>query len=206
MSISKPAEIQKNGELDSKPHSLKPSLPLPRPDGHGIGLFPASPEPIKFSWLLVKEICQRIQKGEFLTDILKEQRMPQHHTFQQWCEKKPKIGQWVERSRRVASNVLAEKSVTLFFEEPVKEVLTTKNGSYERISMSGVQRERYKSQAMQWLAAKWGSELYGDKLNVTNTLDLTAVLNSVHGSKMAKKLKRVQESTPVIETPQKPNV
>ena len=162
----------------SPPKSPKPKQ-LSRPNG--FSSFPVG-KPPKIDWLIVKDICQRIQKGEFLTDIQKLPGMPNDSVFRHWCEKNPKIHEWVERSRKVAASVLAEKSVTLFFEEPVKEVLQTKNGSYERISMSGVQRERYKSQAMQWLATKWNPETYGDKMQIQGQFDIFSVIKSINGN------------------------
>ncbi|MDE2099507.1 MAG: hypothetical protein KGL39_19805 [Patescibacteria group bacterium] len=172
--------IQINDENENSAQTDVKSIVPPKPKNHPSGSAPLPVgRPSKINWLQVKEICQRIQKGEFLTDILKTEGMPEVHTFMRWCDKYSKLAQWVERSRKVAADVLAEKSVTLFFEEPVTETLKTKNGSYERISMSGVQRERYKSQAMQWLATKWKPDTYGDKLNVQQTFDLSLVLNSV---------------------------
>jgi hypothetical protein len=95
------------------------------------------------------------------------------------------------------ADYLAERSGQLFDEAPPMETIQTKNGVYERISMSGVQRERYKSQAMQWQASKWNQERYGERLNVQNTFDLSVVLSSVNakGMKPAKTIEAQVEQT-----------
>jgi hypothetical protein len=147
--------------------------------------------PSKFNWVLAKDICIRIQNGEFLTDICAEKDMPAMSDITRWSDKFPKFGQWLERSRKMAAHVLAEKSVKLFDDDPPMEVLQTKNGTIERISMSGVQRERYKSQSMQWLASKWGGENYGDTRRIEATMDLFTVLSSIN-AKPEKPMKTIE--------------
>ena len=109
----------------------------------------------------------------------------------------------VERSRVIYADHIAEQSIEIFEEKPPEETVKTKNGEYTRISMSGVQWLRYKAQGMQWMASRFNPEKYGDKLQVANTFDLTAVLNQVH-TPSAKKLKKLvdrsTDQTPAIET------
>lgn len=166
--------------------------PLPKPKqlsrASGNSPFPVA-NISKMNWLLAKDIAIKCQTM-YLIDIVKLPNMPSIQTINRWMERYPKFGQWVSRSRIMFADYLAERSGQLFDEPAPTETVYTKNGSYERISMSGVQRERYKSQAMQWQAAKWNQDKYGDKLNVQNSLDLSIVLSTVNTKATPKALKQ----------------
>src|SRR6185369_10252364 len=160
----------------------------------GVPLFPPG-RPTKFSWVLARDFCILIQK-DYMIEVCKRPDMPQMQDINEWMRRYPKFNQWVTRSRTIFADYLAERSGQLFDEKPPMEVMKTKNGEYERISMSGVQLMRYKSQAMQWLATRFNPEKYGDKLNVHNTNDWTQVLSA---SLTRKTLRKVQAMSQPID-------
>lgn len=179
-------QTEKKTAVKSVP--LVKSVQLSRPNS--LEVFPVG-RPSKFSWPFAKLLCERIQNGEFLSKICDEKDMPNHQQINVWMNKYPKFKQWIERSRMVQADKIAEQSVTMFEEAPPMEKIQTKNGVYERISMSGVQLMRYQSQARQWYASKWNPDKYGDKLNVQNSLDLSIVLSTVNTKATPKALKQV---------------
>jgi hypothetical protein len=194
---TKAAKTKKNAppslaSSDNPIPSLSPK-PLTKPGGHSP--FPTAC-PSKFNYLFGKHIAIQMQT-RYLIDIVKDENMPSLSTINLWMKKYPKFSQWCSRSRTMFADYLAERSGQLFDEAPPMETIQTKNGVYERISMSGVQRERYKSQAMQWQASKWNQERYGERLNVQNTFDLSVVLSSVNakGMKPAKTIEAQVEQT-----------
>jgi hypothetical protein len=191
------------------PPTLEPALPASKPlspqalrtsNGYsrpnGLSPFPASPI-TKFNWLWAREFVIKLQTN-YLETVLKQPNMPSSSQINIWSEKYPKFKEWITRSRKIFADYLAERSASMFDEEPIYEVLQTKNGSYKRISMSGVQRERYKSQAMFNLAAKFNPDVYGEKINIQNTFDLSLVLNAASGGKLVKKLKRLQPEPEIL--------
>lgn len=207
MAIKKPEQTP-NFAPSASDSSLSMTKVTPRPSVHpssDVSVFKVG-RPSKFNWLLVKDICLRMQNGEPLTTICKSKEMPEYCTVALWMKKYPKFNQMVERSRVIMADVIAERSMTLFDDEPPMEEVKTKNGSYTRISMSGVQRERYTSQSKQWLASRYNPEKYGDKMQVQGQFDLFHIVSNLNGGKLEKKLKkaqRVQESPAVDVTPQK---
>ena len=197
-------EIARSAVKPLNPKALKTSNGGSRPQG--LSPFPTA-QISKFNWVWARNFVISLQT-RYMEDVLKDPDMPSFSSINGWMERYPKFCQWVKRSRMMFADRLAERSASMFDEPPVMEVLTTKNGSYERISMSGVQRERYKSQAMFNLAAKFNPDVYGEKLSVSNTFDLSVVLNASSGGKVLKKLKRLQgdaiETQPVETTQPKP--
>ena len=153
--------------------------------------FPIS-RPTKFNWVWARNFVISIQT-RYMQDVLKDDNMPDFSTINHWMERYPKFSQWVKRSRTMFADYLAERSASMFDDPAPMEKMATKNGVFERISMSGVQRERYKSQAMFNLAAKFNPDTYGDKLNVHNSFDLSAVLTTINGPKTAKRLKQASK-------------
>lgn len=166
--------------IDSSPKpSITPSLNSRPPSRKSLQAYSVG-RPTKFSWVLAKEITLLAQK-DYLINIVQLPDMPTIQTINLWMLKYTKFNQWIQRARTLFADYLAEKSAQLFDESPPMEVIATKNGTYERISMSGVQRERYKSQAMFNLASKFNQERYGEKVNINNTFDLAEVLRIVNG-------------------------
>jgi hypothetical protein len=161
-----------------------------RSDASGLSPFPATPMG-KMNWFWARHFVIQLQT-RYMQDVLKDENMPSYSAVNAWMERYPKFKEWVLRSRRMFADVLAERSASMFDEKPPMEVLQTKNGSYERISMSGVQRERYKSQAMFNLAAKFNPDQYGEKMQVSGSFNLIAAIASTNG-------KRIK---PVIDTSQ----
>ena len=179
-----------NQQTEKKPAVQASPLPKPKQLNRVNGNSPFGLGPMtKFNWPWAKTFCLAIQT-QYMMDVLKQPNMPSYSQITLWSDKYPKFKEWIERSRKMFADYLAERSTQLFEDDPVMEVMQTKNGSYSRISMSGVQRERYKSQAMQWYASKWNPDKYGDKLNVQNSLDLSIVLSTVNTKATPKALKQ----------------
>jgi hypothetical protein len=205
--IDEQPESQNSGALESSKPSNTSVLPNPRKrsDGNGLSPFPAAPM-TKFNWIWARNFVIQLQTRYFI-DVVNDEGMPAASQVNLWMKKYPKFNQWVERSRMMFADYLAEKSSSMFDEPAPMETIKTKTGEYQRISMSGVQRERYKSQSMQWLASRFNPEKYGDKLQVANSFDLTAVLNLVH-TPSAKKLKKLVDKAeqPAIDVQNVPPV
>jgi len=161
-----------------------------RPDGNGLSPFPRGPV-TKFNWLWAREFVIKLQT-RYMEQVLKDPGMPSSSQINLWSEKYPKFKEWISRSRRIFADYLAERSASMFDEPPVMEKLQTKNGVYERISMSGVQRERYKSQAMFNLAAKFNPEQYGEKIQMSGDMNVFNVIANINGPKTMRKMKKAK--------------
>jgi hypothetical protein len=97
---------------------------------------------------LCKAICERVAKGETLTNILREPGMPAWTTVHDWKQADESFRQALARAREQQAEVWAEEMLSISDDElPTHEAIG---------------RARLRMQSRQWLAGKY-NPTYADK-------------------------------------------
>ena len=104
-----------------------------------------------------KRICQRIAKGESLVAICEEESMPGYSTVMRWLQEDESGG--VRDKYALAREGQADHNV-----DTMLAVARTEDD---------VQRARLIVDTMKWAASKLKPKVYGDKLDVKHTGNLT---------------------------------
>lgn len=115
----------------------------------------------KFAEDLIEELLERTSKGEQLTKLCSDKRMPNRNTVYEWIEADPEFGRRFRAARARGVHALAEECVTIA-DEPV-----AKDDSV------AVANKRVRIDTRLRLAGKWLSSEYGDKLDVNHSGEVT---------------------------------
>jgi hypothetical protein len=107
------------------------------------------------------EICQRIAKGETLTSICSEDRMPSKTSFGEWLLRNPEASVRFARARLEGADAIADETLHIVEEKPERD----QNG---KIDPGWVQLQKLRSEHRLKLLAKWFPQKYGDKVENTH--------------------------------------
>lgn len=103
---------------------------------------------------LIEELLERTSKGEQLTKLCSDKRMPNRNTVYEWIEADPEFGRRFRAARARGVHALAEECVTIA-DEPV-----SKDDSV------AVANKRVRIDTRLRLAGKWLASEYGEKVDV----------------------------------------
>jgi len=106
--------------------------------------------PSKFTPALVKEIAERLSKGEPLAQICRDAHMPDPSTVWDWMQKDAALSQSIARAREAGFDAIAANT------------RQTARGLGE--STADVQRDKLIIDTDLKLLAKWDPKRYGDKM------------------------------------------
>ena len=136
--------------------------------------------PSSLSLPIVESICVRLEAGEPLAQICRDDGMPGVRTFLEWADRNEDVASLYSRARDAQGEHL--------------------DAEIQRISETAVDREtaaaaRVQIAALQWRASKQAPKKYGERvdLNVDHTFDLAAVLD--------KRRQRVLDANERMELP-----
>ena len=113
---------------------------------------------------IVETICARLEAGEALAVICREDAMPGLRTFLRWADEKEEVG---------TAYSLALRARAEFFEAEHTRIAETAKG---RDSAAAA---RVQLAALEWRMSKLAPKRYGERLdlNVDHSFDLSAVLD-----------------------------
>jgi terminase small subunit-like protein len=101
---------------------------------------------------LCNEICERVAKGETLTDICRDAAMPDWSTVHRWAARCDAFRNDLARAREQQAEVWADELVDI--------------SDAELPTRQAIRRARLRMQSRQWLAGKYNSR-FADKPNQT---------------------------------------
>jgi hypothetical protein len=110
--------------------------------------------PSEFSQEVVNEICERMQAGETLSAICKDDHLPAKNTVLRWLDKNPPFQTQYARARTALMDHYADQIVEIAFE-----------GS--NADQVAVARDRLKIDTLKWLMSKLAHRKYGDRIALT---------------------------------------
>jgi hypothetical protein len=107
--------------------------------------------PSEFSQEVVNEICERMQAGETLTAICKDDHLPVKTTILRWLDAHTPFQTQYARARTSLMDHYADQIVEIAFE----------GSNTDNVA---VQRDRLKVDSLKWIMSKLGHKKYGDRL------------------------------------------
>lgn len=120
--------------------------------------------PSIFTPELVEAICSRLEQGEALALVCRDEVMPGLRTFLRWADEKEEVG---------TAYTLALRARAEFFEAEHTRIAET---AQDKDSAAAA---RVQLAALEWRMSKLAPKRYGDRLdlNVDHSFDLSAVLD-----------------------------
>lgn len=114
---------------------------------------------------LFDSICQRIEEGEALRTILKDNEMPSSRTFFKWLdEDEEKVKQYARAKEIYAEGVFED--IILISDGSGDDVIIDEDGK-ENINHHVIQRDRLRTDTRKWALSKLNPKKYGDKVDLT---------------------------------------
>jgi hypothetical protein len=111
-------------------------------------------------------ICERIECGEAVRNILKGEDMPSSRTFFKWLEEDEyKVKQYA-RAKDIYAEAMFE-DIILISDGTDDDVLTDEDG-VKQVNYNVIQRDRLRTDNRKWALSKLNPKKYGDKIDMTS--------------------------------------
>jgi hypothetical protein len=132
--------------------------------------------PSLYTTELIERICERLETGEPMAQICRDDGMPAYRTVKDWIDGKPDVSAAIARAREIGFDAIAQDTLTIADDG--------RNDFMERLAADGdekaqlafnaehVQRSRLRVDTRLKLLAKWDPKRYGDKLALGGAEDL----------------------------------
>lgn len=118
--------------------------------------------PSEYSQEVVNVICERMQAGETLTSICKDDQLPAKNTVLRWLEAHTPFQTQYARARTALMDHYADQMVEIAFE----------GSNSDQVAVA---RDRLKVDTLKWIMSKIGHKKYGDKVALTGDADGDAI-------------------------------
>ena len=116
--------------------------------------------PSKYTPEIAAEICERLSKGEPLTQICRDDHMPADSTVREWSKDDATLSGDIARARINGFDAIAVQCLEIAEERPER----TAAGS---IDSGSVQHAKLRIETRLKLLAKWDPKRYGEKLELS---------------------------------------
>lgn len=117
--------------------------------------------PSKYTPELADEICERLSKGEPLTQICRSEHMPDRTTVHDWRAANEEFSQRFARAKDDGYDSIAMDCLHIA-DETGKDTKYTEHG--EQADSEWITRSRLRVDTRLKLLAKWDPKRYGDKI------------------------------------------
>lgn len=107
---------------------------------------------VKFSWMLVDLICQKVREGDSLTKICKTEGYPSYALLCTWRREYPEIDTMLDQAREDRSETFHDKII---------DIIET-----DAINRTDVDDRKLKVEASKWIAEKGNRARYGNSTKV----------------------------------------
>lgn len=126
--------------------------------------------PSKYTPELIKEICERLSKGEPLAAICRGEHMPHDSTVRDWMDAMPEVFHAIARARESGEDWIAAHCLNIADDntQDEEQVEITDGVMVTRVNHDVIQRAKLRIDTRLKLLAKWNPKKYGDKLDVTS--------------------------------------
>ena len=111
-------------------------------------------------------VCQEIEKGRALRNVLKDENMPSTSTFYQWLDNDEVKAKQYARATEVRADIIFD-DILAIADENTNDTSINENG-IEVVNNDVIQRSRLRIDARKWVLSKLNPKKFGDKTDVTS--------------------------------------
>jgi hypothetical protein len=115
---------------------------------------------------LIEAICARLETGEPLTWICRDDGMPSIRTVDSWIASDPEVSASIARAREIGGDAIAADALAIA-DESSRDTIKGRDGQ-DICDSEWVSRSRLRVETRLKLLAKWHPKRYGDKIDVTS--------------------------------------
>ena len=111
-------------------------------------------------------VCDRIEEGEAVRTILRDEDMPSSRTFFKWLEQdEEKVKQYARAKELYAEGMFED--VILISDGSGDDIILDEDG-VENVNHKVIQRDRLRTDNRKWALSKLNPKKYGDKIDMTS--------------------------------------
>lgn len=130
--------------------------------------------------LLFNKILIRIELGEALRNILKDEDLPSSKTFYEWLDNDDSKVKQYARACELRAEIIFDELLDIA-DDGRNDFVTKKLGGdveIECLNSENIQRSRLRIDARKWILSKMNPKKYGDKLDIeqTNITPITEIV------------------------------
>ena len=111
-------------------------------------------------------VCQEIEKGRALRNVLKDENMPSTSTFYQWLDNDEVKAKQYARATEVRADIIFDDILSIA-DENTNDTSINENG-IEVVNNDVIQRSRLRIDARKWVLSKLNPKKFGDKTDITS--------------------------------------
>ena len=111
-------------------------------------------------------VCQEIEKGRALRNVLKDDNMPSTSTFYQWLDNDEVKAKQYARATEVRADIIFD-DILAIADENTNDTSINENG-IEVVNNDVIQRSRLRIDARKWVLSKLNPKKFGDKADITS--------------------------------------
>ena len=111
-------------------------------------------------------VCQEIEKGRALRNVLKDENMPSTSTFYQWLDNDEVKAKQYARATEVRADIIFDDILSIA-DENTNDTYINDNG-IEVVNNDVIQRSRLRIDSRKWVLSKLNPKKYGDKTDITS--------------------------------------
>ena len=112
-------------------------------------------------------VCQEIEKGRALRNVLKDENMPSTSTFYQWLDNDEVKAKQYARATEVRADIIFD-DILAIADENTNDTSINENG-IEVVNNDVIQRSRLRIDARKWVLSKLNPKKFGDKTDITSS-------------------------------------
>ena len=119
---------------------------------------------VTYSIEIVNKICDQLERGITLVDILKQDGYPAKRTVYDWIDKYPEAASLIARARDIGYDAIANSCLEIA-DNASADRYTDEKGC-DRIDTEVVQRSKLRIWTRLELLKKWDPKRYGDSMKI----------------------------------------
>lgn len=129
-------------------------------------------------------ICQRMEAGETLRQICRDEGMPDRHTIFRWCEANEEFRTQYAQAREGLQDFWADEIVEIS-DDGTNDYMAVKRGDdeVEVVNHEHISRSKLRTDTRKWLMSKLAPKKYGDKLEHSGQVSFVPALQLVDKKK-----------------------
>ena len=118
-------------------------------------------------------VCQEIEKGRALRNVLKDENMPSTSTFYQWLDNDEVKAKQYARATEVRADIIFD-DILAIADENTNDTSINENG-IEVVNNDVIQRSRLRIDARKWVLSKLNPKKFGDKIQTEHSGEIKGV-------------------------------
>jgi hypothetical protein len=138
--------------------------------------------PTTYTPAIAQLICDRLENGELLAQILDDEGMPARQVVHQWLDNVPAFADRYARARSHQATALAERAVA---------------EAWRDLEPQHVNRARLRFDSAKWMASRLDPGKWGDKAHVN--VNVNDAATNEHRAELVAALQRLAVNAPLIE-------